>query len=56
MEKKIAALKEAYRSNDRAKLRKAAQSLVAYSKKHPFAVVVNPGAQEIVKLAERISA
>jgi len=56
MEKKIAALKAAYSKKDRAALVKAAQALLAYDRKHPMAVVVNKGAEEIVALARKIVA
>lgn len=56
MEKKIAALKIAYSKQDRAALVKAAQALIAYDRKHPMAVVVNKGADEIVALARKIVA
>lgn len=57
MEKKIVALKNAYAKNDRVALVKAAKSLVAYSKKHPFALVINPvECAAIVNLANKIIA
>ncbi len=56
MEKKIATLKIAYSKRDRAAMVKAAQALVAYDRKHPMAVMVNEGADEIVALARKIVA
>ena len=56
MEKKITALKVAYSKQDRAALVKAAQSLIAYDRKHPMAAVINQGAEEIVALARKIVA
>ena len=56
MDKKIEALKNAYASKDSAKLVKAAQSLLAYDRKHPMASVINPEATAIVNLARKIVA
>lgn len=54
MKNKIASLKKAYQSGDRARIIKAARSLLAYDKKHPFASVL--GGDEYVRLAARIVA
>jgi hypothetical protein len=56
MNKKIEALKNAYATQDRAKLIKAAQSLLTYDRKHPMAVIINPEAEAIIALAKRIAA
>jgi len=56
MEKKIIALKAAYASKDRAALIKAANALVDYDRKHPFAVTMKPGHWDILSLAKKIVA
>lgn len=56
MNKKISALRAAYASGNRARLRKAAQSLVAYASRHPFAELLTPEAPAIVALARKIVA
>ena len=55
-EKKINALKAAYAAKDGANLRKAAEALVAYDRKHPFAAICWSGSEgtDTIKLAKRI--
>lgn len=56
MEKKIKALKAAYQAKDGAALHKAACSLVAYDRKHPFAALGHGlTVCETVLLAKQIS-
>jgi uncharacterized membrane-anchored protein len=55
MEKKIAALKAAYAAKNGAKLRRAAEAVVAHDRKHPFASLCGGiEACETVRLAKRI--
>ena len=57
MEKKITALKNAYAAKDAAKVRRAAQAVVAHDCKHPFAALcAGMEGPEIVNLAKRIVA
>ena len=55
MEKKITSLKSAYRSGDRQALIKAARAVVAYDKKHPFAMLLDNERAAIVLLARKIA-
>ena len=55
MEKKINTLTAAYAAKDGAKLRKAAEAVIAHDRKHPFASLCGGiEACETVKLAKRI--
>lgn len=56
MEKKITALKTAYQSGKRDALIKAARAVVAYDRKHPFAMLVDSERAAIVQLARKIAA
>ena len=53
MEKKIAALKDAYAAKDWHKLVKIARSVVEHDCKHPFCSCL-PHIAEVVKLAQKI--
>lgn len=54
MEKKLNTLRAALEAGDRAKIMKAASALVAYDRKHPFAVVTAGGnAEAVVNTARR---
>jgi|LakMenEpi03Aug12_release.lakeMendotaPanAssembly.Ray.scaffolds.fasta_scaffold927387_1 hypothetical protein len=55
MEKKITALKTAYRAGNRDALIKAARAVVAYDRKHPFAMLVDSERAAIVQLARKIA-
>jgi len=55
MNKQIERIRTAYDKRCGSKLLAAAKALVAYDKRHPMAVVCNPGAAEMVKLAQMIS-
>jgi len=55
MEKKITSLKTAYQSGNRQALIKAARAVVAYDKKHPFAMLLNSERAAIVQLARNIA-
>ena len=55
MEKKINTLTAAYAAKDGAKLRKAAEALVAYARANPFALCGAPGEwDKVTALAKRI--
>jgi hypothetical protein len=56
MEKKIASLKAAYAKNDRAAIVRASRALIAYNNKHPMAVLLTAGSEDIVNLARKIVA
>ena len=56
MEKKITALKTAYQSGMRDAMIKAARAVVAYDRKHPFAMLLDSERAAIVQLARKIAA